>query len=118
VQKVFITTVDLKLARIYPKSAWESNENLFSTAGDFSRIAQDVAFIANLFGAESDIDAQSRVLMPAELRRKLEIEAQSVWAGLYTGGSTCSGRKFTRSGCSALWWISRQSADARNEGIK
>ena len=71
VDKVFITTVDLQLARIYPISVWKSNENLFSNAGDLAEVAEDVAYIAKYFGGDSEIDAQGRVLMPAELRRRL-----------------------------------------------
>jgi len=85
VEKVFITTVDLKLCRLYPKQAWESNQGLFENAGEDAEIAQDVAFIANLYGAYSDIDASGRVLVPTELRRKLELENQTVWLDYYNG---------------------------------
>jgi DNA-binding transcriptional regulator/RsmH inhibitor MraZ len=85
VEKVFITTVDLKLVRIYSKEVWERNQNLFQSAGDDAEIAQDIAFIANLFGAYSTIDDSGRVLVPTELRRKLEIEGQTVWMDYYNG---------------------------------
>ncbi len=85
VEKVFITTVDLRLARIYPKPVWESNLNLFEGAGDDAEIAEDVAFIANLYGAYSEIDDVGRVFMPTELRRKLDFEKQPVWLDFYRG---------------------------------
>jgi MraZ protein len=85
VEKVFITSVDMKLARIYPRKVWESNQNLFEGAGEDAEIAQDVALIANLYGADSDIDAQGRVLIPTDLRRMLEIEAAPVWLDFYNG---------------------------------
>jgi DNA-binding transcriptional regulator/RsmH inhibitor MraZ len=85
VEKVFITTVDLKLVRIYSKEVWERNQILFRTAGDDSEIAQDIAFIANLYGGYSEIDDSGRVLVPTELRRKLEIEGQPVWMDYYNG---------------------------------
>lgn len=93
VEKVFITTVDMKLARIYPKKAWESNQNLFENAGDDAEIAQDVAFIANLYGANSEIDPSGRVLVPTELRRKLEIENQAVWLDYYNGRINVFGKR-------------------------
>lgn len=93
VEKVFITTVDLKLVRIYSKTLWESNQNLFSIAGDDAEIAQDVAFIANLFGGYSDIDDNGRVLIPTELRRKLELEGQTVWLDFYNGRINVFGKK-------------------------
>ena len=93
VEKVFITTVDLKLARIYPKSTWERNQNLFENAGEDAETAQDVAFIANLYGAYSEIDPNGRVLVPTELRRKLEIEGQTVWLDYYNGRINAFGKK-------------------------
>ena len=83
--KVFITTVDLELARIYPISVWKANENLFANAGELAEQAEDVAYIAKFFGGDSDIDGQGRVLVPTELRRKLEIEGSPVWLDCYNG---------------------------------
>jgi MraZ protein len=85
VDKVFITTVDLQLARIYPISVWKSNETLFANAGDLAELADDVAYIAKYYGGDSEIDAQGRVLVPTELRRKLSLEAQPVWLDTYNG---------------------------------
>src|SRR6185437_11481649 len=93
VDKVFITKLDLKLVRIYPKTVWQSNQNLFAAAGADAKIAQDIAFIANLFGAYSEIDDNGRVLIPTELRRKLEIEAQPVWLDYYNGRINVFGKK-------------------------
>ena len=92
-EKVFITTVDMKLARIYTQSVWERNRNFFENAGEDAEIAQDVAFIANLYGGESEIDGQGRVLVPTELRRALEIEAEPVWLDYYNGHINVFGRK-------------------------
>ena len=85
VDKVFITTVDRELARIYPISVWKANENLFANAGDLAEQAEDVAYIAKVFGGDSEIDAQGRVLMPAALRRELEMESQQVFLDCYNG---------------------------------
>jgi MraZ protein len=85
VDKVFITTVDRELARIYPISVWKANENLFANAGDLAEMAEDVAYIAKVFGGDSEIDAQGRVLMPAALRRELEMESQQVFLDCYNG---------------------------------
>lgn len=93
VDKVFITTFDMKLARIYPKKVWESNQNLFASAGELAQSAQDLAFVANLFGGESEIDAQGRLLMPSELRRKMELEAAPVWLDYYNGRINVFGKK-------------------------
>ena len=94
VGKVFITTFNMKLARIYSKSAWERNQNLFENAGDDAEIAQDVAFIANVYGAYSEIDDNGRVLIPTELRRKLEFEGKPVWLDYYNGGINVFGKDY------------------------
>ena len=93
VDKVFITTFDMRLIRIYSKKVWESNQNLFENAGEDAETAEDLAFVANLFGGESEIDPQGRVLIPTELRRKLEIEAQPVWVDFYNSGINVFGKK-------------------------
>ena len=85
VDKVFITTLDRQLARIYPISVWKANENLFADAGDLAETAEDVAYIAKAYGGDSEIDAQGRVLMPAALRRELEMESQPVFLDCYNG---------------------------------
>ena len=92
VEKVFITTVDLVLGRIYPISVWKANENLFSNAGDLAEQAEDVAYIAKYYGGDSDIDAQGRVLVPTELRRKLSLESQPVWLDFYNGRINIAGK--------------------------
>ena len=93
VEKVFVTTVDLKLVRVYPKQVWERNRNYFENAGEHASIAKDVAFIANLYGAQSDIDGNGRILIPTELRRKLEIENATVWLDYHNGYINVFGKK-------------------------
>jgi MraZ protein len=90
--KVFITTVDLQLARIYPIPLWKSNENLFANAGELAELAGDVAYIAKYFGGDSEIDAQGRVLLPAALRKQLNLESQPVWLDCYNGGINVAGK--------------------------
>jgi transcriptional regulator MraZ len=77
-QKVFVTTVDGSSARIYPISAWRRNEILLEEDGEDTELKEDVAFVAYHFGADSDVDAQGRVLIPTELRRMLRMEGEQV----------------------------------------
>jgi DNA-binding transcriptional regulator/RsmH inhibitor MraZ len=83
--KVFITTLDLRIARIYTQKVWESNLNLLAEPGEEAENAEDIAFIANVYGDYSEIDDAGRVLMPTDLRRKLEIEKAPVWLDFYRG---------------------------------
>ena len=78
-QKVFITTVDGATARIYPISVWRQNEILLEDGGEDTEQKGDVAFVAYHFGADSDVDGQGRVLVPAELRRALHFEGEQVF---------------------------------------
>ena len=96
-EKVFITSVDLELARIYPIPVWKGNENLFENAGDLAELAEDVAYIAKYYGGDSEIDAQGRVLMPAVLRKELSLEAQPVWLDCYNGRINVAGKEIHES---------------------
>jgi MraZ protein len=85
VTKVFITTFDLRLARIYPMTVWESNEKLFAGAGDNAAAAERLAFLAKVYGGDAEIDKSGRVLLPAKLRETLGLEKQPVWLDHYNG---------------------------------
>ncbi len=78
-RKVFITTLNGKTARIYPISVWKRAEALLEESGDDSDVRDDVAFIANHYGADDEIDGQGRVLVPTELRRALKLENEQVY---------------------------------------
>jgi MraZ protein len=78
-QKVFITTLDERTTRIYPISVWKQNEIFFRSYQADPAAKNDVWFILNDWGADSEIDSQGRVLVPTELRRHLSIEGQPVW---------------------------------------
>lgn len=86
--KVFITSLDLTTARIYPISIWRDNEKIFETLTDDPEGAADVAFLANDLGADSELDGQGRLLVPAELRKELNLESQPVWLECYQGAIT------------------------------
>ena len=85
VSRVFITTIDLRSARIYPEKVWASNQNFFDEPGEDTELAEDIAFIANLYGDFSGLDEHGRVLLPTNLRRKLDMEKQAVWLDHYRG---------------------------------
>jgi len=77
-RKVFITTLNVSTALIYPISVWRETENMLQQAGDDANFRSDVAFVANHYGEDADIDGQGRVLMPTTLRRDLDLEKDDV----------------------------------------
>ena len=84
-QRVFITSLDVRTARIYPNSLWKQNKKFFDEYQADPEIAEDVAFVANDLGANSEVDSQGRLLMPQELRQTLKMENQPVWLDCYKG---------------------------------
>jgi MraZ protein len=84
-KKLFVTSLDRRIAQIYPIAVWRENEKFFDTYRDDPKLARNVAFNAADLGAESEMDAQGRILFPPELRRELGIEDQPVKLFAYRG---------------------------------
>lgn len=85
VTKLFITTFDLKIARLYPIEVWKRNLKVFENAGEYAEEAERIAFLAKAYGDSADIDKSGRVLLPAKLRDRLGLEKQQVWLDCYNG---------------------------------
>ena len=102
-QRVFVTTVNGSTARIYPISVWRQNEILLEQGGDDTELKEDVAFVAYHFGADSDVDAQGRVLVPTELRRALRLEGEQVHLRCFKQRIEVIGTMFTSSGFRKQW---------------
>ena len=77
-RKVFVTTLNVSTALIYPISAWRETEKMLQEPGEDAEARSDVAFVANHYGEDAEVDAQGRVLMPTTLRRELELEKDDV----------------------------------------
>lgn len=77
--KVFVTTLDASIARIYTISGWQRSEMMLEEAGEDAGERDDVSIVAYHFGADSEIDGQGRVLVPTELRRRLKLENEQVF---------------------------------------
>ena len=77
-KKVFVTTLNLQTALIYPISVWRETEMMLQEAGEDADLRSDVAFVANEYGQDVELDAQGRVLMPTNLRRDLDLEKDDV----------------------------------------
>jgi MraZ protein len=83
--KFFITSLDRRIGRIYTTSAWRSNEKFLAGSEGDPRKRRGVAFNAADLGGQSGIDGQGRLLVPAELRKELDLEGQQVRLFVYKG---------------------------------
>lgn len=84
-RRVFATSLDARIARIYPLSVWKENEKFFEEFRDDPEAAEDISFTAYNLGGDCELDSQGRLLLPQELRRKLALENQPVWLHCYKG---------------------------------
>src|SRR5579859_4387147 len=68
---LFVTSLDRRIAQIYPMAVWRDNEKVLSENREHTRAAKAVAFNASDLGAETEMDSQGRILFSPELRREL-----------------------------------------------
>jgi MraZ protein len=84
-KKLFVTSLDRRIAQIYPMAVWRQNEKFFESYREDPRIARNIAFNAADLGAETEMDGQGRILFSPELRRELGIEGLPVRLYAYHG---------------------------------
>jgi DNA-binding transcriptional regulator/RsmH inhibitor MraZ len=76
---LFVTTLDELTGRLYPIPSWRETEKILGAAGEDQEAADSLMFLANHYGSDSDVDGQGRMLVPKELRQRLEVEDRPVW---------------------------------------
>lgn len=77
--KLYVTSVDDRIARIYPISVWQGNEKVLEElATSDPDAAEALFFVTNDYGAEAKVDPQGRVTLPTDLRRAMTLENQEV----------------------------------------
>lgn len=78
-EKLFVTSIDGRIAKLYPISVWKENEKVLQELAEQDPdAAEALSFVANDFGADAKIDPQGRVMLPTDLRRALLLEGQEV----------------------------------------
>lgn len=77
-KKVFCTSLDGTVIRIYPESIWRFNLSLFEDLSDQSADVEQLLTLANHYGTESDLDSNGRILINSELRAELGLVGDAV----------------------------------------
>lgn len=72
--KMFLTSLDRRIASLYPISEWRSNEKFFDEFQADPDAANRIAFNANDLGADVEMDGQGRITVHPDLRRELAME--------------------------------------------
>ena len=80
-----LTSLDGRIAQLYPISEWRVNENFFDTFQEDPDAADNIAFIAADLGADVEIDGQGRIVVHPDLRRELGMEGQELHLIAYKG---------------------------------
>lgn len=76
-KRLFVTSLDRRIAQIYPIEVWRQNEKFFQERKN-PRLARKIGFNAADLGAEAEMDSQGRITFPPELRRDLGLEEQTL----------------------------------------
>lgn len=77
-KKLFVTSLDRRIAQIYPIQSWRQNEKFFEAYRENPGLAKKIAFNAQDLGVEVEMDTQGRITFPPELRRELALEDQTI----------------------------------------
>ncbi|MFN7922105.1 MAG: hypothetical protein U0Q16_18530 [Bryobacteraceae bacterium] len=77
---VFVTSLDERVARIYPIREWEKTEDFFRQCQEESERADRVWKLSQHYGVDAEVDSAGRLSLPARLREKLQLNAKGkVW---------------------------------------
>jgi MraZ protein len=73
-RKLYLTSLDRRIATLYPIAEWRVNEKFFDTFQKNPAAAKNILFNAQDLGADVEIDAQGRIVVHPDLRRELGME--------------------------------------------
>ncbi len=72
--KMFLTSLDRRIASLYPIDEWRTNEKFFEDFQGDPDAAERISFNANDLGADAEMDGQGRITVHPDLRRELGME--------------------------------------------
>jgi MraZ protein len=79
--KFYITSLDGKIAKVYPFEEWEQIEQKLNAVSDFNPSKKKFLDITNYYGQVVEMDGQGRLLMPGLLREAAEIKGEVAVVG-------------------------------------
>jgi len=85
VEEFFVTTLDERIALIYPLSVWLQHIQTMAATPGKAAAAHRLSFLGNANGSEVKMDKTGRILLPANLRAKIPMEKQTVVLSFYGG---------------------------------
>ena len=83
--KMFLTSLDRRIASLYPIDEWRTNEKFLDDFQADPGAAYNIAFNANDLGADVEMDGQGRVTVHPDLRRELKMEGSELHLISYKG---------------------------------
>jgi MraZ protein len=83
-QQFYITSLDGKVALVYPFEEWQRIEEKLARLSNFNPTKKKFLNRTNYYGQLVEIDAQGRVLIPAILRETAEIKGEVAVVGNLT----------------------------------
>src|SRR5712672_3946558 len=83
-QQFYITSLDGKVAQVYPFEEWERIEQKLAGPSNFNPTKKKFLDRANYYGQQVEMDAQGRLLMPQLLRESAEIKGEVAVMGYLT----------------------------------
>jgi MraZ protein len=75
--KLYLTSLDRRIATLYPIAVWRVNEKVFRSKEN-PAAAKNILFIAQDLGADVEMDGQGRITVHPDLRRELKMEGQEL----------------------------------------
>ena len=80
----YITSLNGKVAKVYPLEEWEALEQRIAKISDFEESKQRFLDATNYFGQVVEIDGQGRLLLPSILREKADLKGEVAVTGKQT----------------------------------
>jgi MraZ protein len=82
--KFYITSLDGKVAQLYPFEEWERIEQKLASLSTFNPTKKKFLSRVNFYGQEVDMDGQGRLLIPQLLRQSADIKGEVAVMGNLT----------------------------------